>query len=145
VEKEVLEFKSALESVIKKENYVEFGLARFPSGSCEVASLIYGCYLLQNYSEVKLVYGDRVHRTHEGQENKHVWLEIDGLQIDLTAGQFDDSETDVIVKYESKFLNTFKVNKKEKPSLAMLISLICDTPEYYKSIYEKVCNELRGT
>lgn len=74
----------------------------FPSGWCQDTSRVLG-KLLQNLGEdgFKLVFGKRVlvidAATGRGSEPTHVWLERDGVIIDITADQFSEEISDPVL------------------------------------------------
>jgi hypothetical protein len=74
----------------------------FPTGWCQDTSRVLG-KLLQNLGEVrfKLVFGKRElvidAATGRCSEPTHVWLERDGMIIDITADQFSEEISDPVV------------------------------------------------
>ncbi len=68
---------------------------RFPKSCCEVASYLLAYYLRDmGFSDVRVVCGTL---DFESEEQFHVWLEVDGWIIDITADQFPRFSDPVIV------------------------------------------------
>lgn len=62
-------------------------LTSFPTACCEYASLLLAWFLVEEQPniQVELVTGELV----TDRQSRHVWLSIDGLNVDITADQFD--------------------------------------------------------
>ena len=62
-------------------------LTSFPTACCEYASLLLAWFLVEEQPDiqVELVTGELV----SDRQSRHVWLSIDGLNVDITANQFD--------------------------------------------------------
>lgn len=75
---------------------------RFPNGWCQVTSRVMG-KLLHNLGEdgFKLVFGKRElvidAETGRGSEPTHVWLDRDGVIVDITADQFSEEISDPVL------------------------------------------------
>lgn len=59
----------------------------FPTACCEYASLLLTWFLVEEQPDiqVELVSGELM----SDRQSRHVWLSIDGLNVDITASQFD--------------------------------------------------------
>lgn len=69
---------------------------RFPKGCCGNVSHILGCFLIsQGYKNVRYVAGER---TVNDQYQIHAWLEWDGWIIDITADQFADGSSVLLME-----------------------------------------------
>ncbi|WP_421850739.1 hypothetical protein [Marinomonas sp.] len=102
--------RQKIEQVIDELPYVDVELQNFPSGSCEVASVILGLYVQSEHGiDVVQSVGKRP-ILNDYRENNHVWLTVnDSLIIDITADQFEDFQEQVFVGSESAFHSTFEV------------------------------------
>lgn len=102
--------RQKIEQVIDELPYVDVELQNFPSGSCEVSSVILGLYLQSEYGlDVVQSVGKRP-VSNDYRENNHVWLTVnDSLIIDITADQFEEFQEPVFVGSESVFHSTFEV------------------------------------
>lgn len=79
-------------------------LKRFPRECCNHACNLLGVFLAeQGFSNINRIYGGRPVKT-DGYGG-HVWLEVEGFIVDITAYQFDEVETPVIVTAESEWHN----------------------------------------
>ena len=74
-------------------------LSDFPNGGCRFSSILFGLVLRERDIVTTLVSGWQCPKCDEHDEcekgeckegKEHVWLEYDGLVIDLTCRQFDD-------------------------------------------------------
>jgi hypothetical protein len=98
-------FRRAIESCRAK---LPIGLKDFPFGSCLDASLLLGHYLEQ--SDVgKPIY---VSGTKDGRT--HMWLEMDGVIIDITADQFGDAPERVMVTRDTAWHVNSKRNREDQ-------------------------------
>jgi hypothetical protein len=79
-------------------------LERFPHGSCGDASILLGQYLYEN--------GQGVWTYVSGWENRasHAWIEKNGLRVDITADQFDEVRTPVIIASGGGWHDRFTVD-----------------------------------
>ena len=79
-------------------------LPNFPSGCCSWASLFIGHYLKSEFSlSPKRIISAR--HTNGGQ---HEWLMLNDVIIDITADQFDDAPSPVIVETSSEWHARFQ-------------------------------------
>ncbi len=130
--------RDAIEQVISTSAYLDCELRNFPSGSCEVASVIAGLYLQKTgISDVVQTVGNR------DSGNNHVWLTVNGRYIlDITADQFEDCEHGVIVAESTDFHETFEVYDTRPVDFSYLVRR---GSEGYGKFYSKVLAELQNT
>lgn len=133
-----LKVRSAIKQIISTSDYVDCELRNFPSGSCEVSSVIAGLYLQQTgISDVVQTVAERENG------NNHVWLTVNGTYIlDITADQFEDCECEVVVAEMTDFHKTFKVYDTRPVDFSYLIR---PGNEGYGEFYSKVVAELQNT
>lgn len=75
-------FRRAIEECDPRD--LPIALQHFPRGACDDASLLLAEYLFrQGLPRAQRISGNRGQQTH-------VWLELGGMTIDITADQFDD-------------------------------------------------------
>jgi hypothetical protein len=105
-------FRKAIEAVPPDARPV--GMQRFPHGSCGDASLLLGAYLKDNQIEgFEFVCGERgVHE--EGTWTSHAWLQHENCVIDITADQFSDSPSAIIVADPSPWHASFEAGAPEE-------------------------------
>lgn len=103
--------RTAIESVPKNRLPITF--SSFPRGSCGDVSLILGAYLVDNgFTEFVYVTGER--GEHDaGTWSSHTWLEADGLVADITADQFRDAPSKVVVAVPSLWHQSFTVVERK--------------------------------
>lgn len=130
--------RDAVEQVISTSEYVDCELRNFPSGSCEVSSVIVGLYLQHiGIFDVVQTVGNR------DNGNNHVWLTVEGRYIlDITADQFEDCEHEVIVAESTDFHETFEVYDTRPVDLSYLVR---PGSEAYGKFYSKVLAKLQNT
>ncbi|MEF1231151.1 hypothetical protein QTO02_27395, partial [Vibrio fortis] len=91
--------RELIENIVSESTYVDVELQNFPSGACEVSSVILGLYLKENF-DVNVIQsvGKRPSPDCEYSENNHVWLTVnESVVVDITADQFDDFSSKVFV------------------------------------------------
>jgi len=87
------------------------GLKDFPIGACLDASLLLGHYLAQ--SDIgKPIY---VSGTKDGRT--HMWLEMDGVIIDITADQFGDAPERIMVTRDTAWHSQFERQSRRSDGL----------------------------
>lgn len=82
-------------------------MSNFPGGCCDDASDLFGYYLLQNFSICSMQCNGRYEDENPENTTNHVWLLVDGINVDLTYGQFHLGST-VHVGNENSFLSKLK-------------------------------------
>lgn len=85
-------------------------LADFPCGSCGDASLLLGQFLRDSgFGDFDYVCGEKF---HDNRTQTHAWLQRDGLIIDITADQFDDVDSPILITndhaWHSQFVSEVK-------------------------------------
>jgi len=86
---------------IKPENF-EFGLlSEYPKNCCEFSSYLLAKYLIEkyNYKNTKMVTGENRYKTIQ----RHTWLIVNGLDVDITAYQFSSTNKTVITAFSSEW------------------------------------------
>lgn len=74
-------------------------LQNFPSGCCSWATIFIGHYLKYECGlSLK-----RIHSARRINGDQHEWLIVNGIIIDITADQFDDAPSPVIVETDSEW------------------------------------------
>jgi hypothetical protein len=82
-------------------------LPHFPEGCCNWATWMIGHFLkFEMCQSVKEINAERASRS--GTFN-HAWLSTDGIIINITSGQFEDSEERVIVSRNSGWHKTWSI------------------------------------
>lgn len=80
----------------------------FPRGCCKEASLVLAKHLhKKEFGIADIICGERNCETH-------IWLEIEGVIVDITADQFEDIDEAVIVVESSIFHDKFEKKGKSK-------------------------------
>ncbi|WP_425929299.1 hypothetical protein [Pseudomonas sp. NyZ201] len=73
-----------------------FGLfSRFPTACCELASLLLAWFLSEEHEgiTIEVVTGE----LKEDLRQRHIWLRLDGHNLDITADQFDAALPHVLI------------------------------------------------
>lgn len=105
-----LEFRGAIERSDSLREDPEF--RTFPKGSCKSTSLLFARFLRERWSvDWQLVSAQRG-RPSKGNWVSHAWLESGGIIFDLTADQFPDAPSPVIVSSESEWHRRFVWKRK---------------------------------
>lgn len=82
----------------------------FPRGRCGDASELLAKYLLEN--GIKAIYVSGVNG-----ERTHAWLEYCDYIIDITADQFKENDTKVLVTKDKRFNDEFKEQNRYYPDI----------------------------
>lgn len=84
------------------------GLSQFPRGACGDATLLMGAWLADHgIVGFEYICGERGSQ-EDGTWTSHAFLHRDGLIVDLTADQFEDAPSAVIVAEDSSWHRTFQ-------------------------------------
>jgi hypothetical protein len=74
----------------------------FPRMGCRISTIAMAISLAENQgADRKLIKG------RFGGEQGHAWLQFDGIDIDISANQFDDMKERVIVRRSSEYHSRF--------------------------------------
>lgn len=123
-------------------------LVQFPRGCCKIASLLLARYLTQSKGvlESSVFFACNGYRKRAKQNcskrtftvERHVWIELDGFILDITADQFRDQKRTVLVTNNRKWHSTFKGYKIYSYSSAMdfNVSFSTDFECFYGSIIQ---------
>ena len=85
----------------------------YPRGCCGDASLLMGALLEdQGFEGFRYVCGERG-SLDDNSWSSHGWLRKNDLIIDLTAGQFSDAPSEVVVARLSRWHQTFEIESEE--------------------------------
>ena len=107
------DFRAAIENCDKRLLSACFG--DFPAGSCGDASLLLAVYLIENgISGVFYVSGET---RADGERETHAWLECDELIIDITADQYPEITSPVIVTSDRLFYERFTIKDRDAGGL----------------------------
>ena len=82
-------------------------MSNFPNGCCDDASDLFGYYLLQNFDISSMQCNGRYEDENPENTTNHVWLQVDGIIVDLTYGQFHPGSA-VYVGNENNFYQSLK-------------------------------------
>ena len=107
-------FRDCIEAVDPK--LLPPSMMNFPRGSCGDSSLLIGAFLAdRGYSGFEYVSGDRG-TVVDNTWTSHAWLQRSSLVVDITADQFDDAPSPVIVSHNSVWHKTFDIDDKRSPA-----------------------------
>jgi len=108
LERDVNEFLKGVERVPKEEFQLEI-LSLFPVACCEYSSMLLARFLIEerNYNPFQILM--LVGQCKINHEQLHLWLKIDGVNVDITAGQFKDAPQQKILERDSKWHQRFKI------------------------------------
>jgi hypothetical protein len=106
-------FRRALENEVEHNSKLGIRgnpIDSFPRGACGEASRLLATYLRdQGFGTFKYCWGRR-------GEKSHAWLKRGDLIVDITADQFDDQESPIIVSTNSEWHSSF-TNLEESSAL----------------------------
>jgi hypothetical protein len=109
VEQVATRMRVALEAVPLSE--LPISMSSFPAGSCGDVCLLLGAYLADNgLREFEYVSGDRGSKA-DNTWTSHAWLASGDLIVDITADQFPDGPSKVIVVHGSEWHQQFEVDR----------------------------------
>ncbi len=99
--------RSAIEMIPRDR--LPFTFKSFPRGACGDTALVLGTYLEEDCDirGFEYVCGDRGSKLNEDWSS-HAWLERDGLFVDITADQFADAPSSIIVEMSSPWHTSFQ-------------------------------------
>lgn len=83
----------------------------FPLGTCDYTSSLLGQYLFNHHGLIGIRAVKGCTDTDTDYGRGHVWLELDGLIIDITADQFDDFSQKVYIDKDRSFHSQFEGQK----------------------------------
>lgn len=98
-------------------------LSLFPDSCCEYASLFLAKFLVKNWKNISITVVTGEDKKNIG--SRHVWLIIDGINVDITANQFDSSLPPILIYQGNGWHKKFKIVKKSKFN-----------PEFYNDYHE---------
>lgn len=107
----VLGFRRIMECLNPSDfDGTSLSVSKFPSACCDDSSQILAAYLSDNgFSGATLIRGE--YGGNKGELKSHVWLDLGGVKIDITADQFNTSgyeNPSVIMERKNVFLDTFE-------------------------------------
>ncbi|MCR9777538.1 hypothetical protein NB609_16100 [Vibrio parahaemolyticus] len=134
--------RELLQQVIDEADFVDVELQGFPSGSCEISSVMLGLILQDIGHQVVLKVAKRPIPNDTNTYN-HVWLYVDNrFTVDITADQFEDCNDMVVVSEQSDFHETFEIYRTDKVSKSVLKGGVS---QGYMQEFEKVVGLLKHT
>lgn len=72
-------------------------LSKFPVSCCEYSSMLLARFLIEekkyNIADILMIKGQYV----ADSDQLHLWLKINGIVVDITAGQFEVAKTQVVI------------------------------------------------
>jgi hypothetical protein len=140
------EFREAMETIARVPcgvpDVVRHNFKAFPKDMCERTSNLLGRYLRENGIE-SAEYVCRGRRKKSGPGNeRHAWLEVCGLVIDITADQFPDQREPVIVTADHSWHSTFchPEERRDAGDLSGYLKTVRD--EQYCRVYPEVVKRI---
>ncbi|MCZ3030126.1 UNVERIFIED_CONTAM: hypothetical protein KWE62_18060 [Acinetobacter baumannii] len=117
IEKDVLEFLHGFFQIDKGSFQFEL-LSLFPIACCEYSSMMLARFLVEkkgyNIADVLMIKGQSIADVYQ----LHLWLKVNGVIVDITAGQFNEAEKSIIIdKHGSWHNENFYVLDTFKPSI----------------------------
>lgn len=96
IKHDVLEFLHRFSKIEKDDFYVEL-LSLFPKACCEYSSMLLARFLIEekgyDFTDVLMIKGQSIVDVGE----LHLWLNVSGVIVDITAGQFEMAENPIII------------------------------------------------
>lgn len=135
-------FRSAIEMVPESSRPVSF--ESFPNGSCGDSSLLLGAHFVDlEIAGFEYISGERGCQS-EGTWTSHSWLERNGCVIDITADQFSDAPSPVIVADPSPWHYQFERNGAKPSDFRMWTGIGVDFLKPMCSAIKKILEEQSG-
>ena len=98
IEKDVQDFLKAF-SKINEANFHFKILSLFPKYCCEFTSMLLARFLIEEkgykITDVLMIKG----QCRKNPSQLHLWLDVLGIKVDLTSGQFEDAPKIIIAEY----------------------------------------------
>lgn len=96
IKSDVTDFLHAFSQVEKDDFHFEI-LSRFPDSCCEFSSMLLARFLVEEKG-----YAIRDILMYKGQfilnkDQFHLWLNVKGIVVDITVGQFKEAPTQIII------------------------------------------------
>ena len=106
-------FRRAIETHVNSSSHAEAVFSGFPNGCCEESSILLAAYM----SDKGFRGARKMSIGNTGTEiSAHIWLDYEGLYIDITADQFNNfgfNNPSVIISSQDVFLNSLNGIKGE--------------------------------
>jgi hypothetical protein len=137
----VTEFRSALQGLTRAGHWFGVSIGNdFPHAACDDSSLLLAAYLTdQGFPGALRIHGCSGGR--DGELATHVWLDLEGMLIDITGSQFEDyAQPEILIAREDAFLSSFDIEPDPR------IADFRDTeylPKYdFHKAYEAICGRV---
>ncbi len=117
------------------------GMRRFPKGACGSSAILLGAYFTNCKIEGFVYVQGRRGSRQDSTSASHAWLARKGLVIDITADQFPDAPSPVIVADPSPWHQTFRVQELADPGNYRVLWNrfgVDDLYRLYKRLYTKL-------
>jgi len=96
IKKDVLEFLYGFSKIDKDDFHLEV-LSLFPKACCEYSSMLLARFLIEekgyNITDILMIKGQSIVEV----DQLHLWLNVSGVIVDITAGQFKAAENPIII------------------------------------------------
>jgi len=116
-------------------------LPHFPRGCCGWATIFIGNFLQEEYGLLAQHVGAD-HRQIDG--NSHEWLMVNGISIDITADQYPDAPSGIIVESDSQWHKGWPVSEvKDVKSIAECDKIVSHRDQLPSEIYGVIKSRVR--
>lgn len=96
IKSDVTDFLHAFSQIEKDDFHFEL-LSLFPVQCCEFASMLLARFLIEekryNFIDILMYKG----QFRLNKDQFHLWLNVKGIVVDITAGQFEEAPTQIII------------------------------------------------
>jgi len=132
------DFRAAIESIPFEER--PYSMQSFPNCSCGDTSRLFGAFLVDcAIPGFQFISGERGSKAGNTWAS-HAWLQHNDLVVDLTADQFSDAPSGVIVSAPSPWHEQFQTETGTDPDFRQSSDY---GAELLYSIYEKVLRSIQ--
>ena len=131
-------FRDAIEN-IKYDLPVRDRMSGFPHGCCDDATDLFATYLYKEFRLKSIRVDGAFYNSFKGYEERHTWLEIEEIIIDLTADQFKEYTQIYIGPYD-KFHRKYDLVKI--PNYRGISDLSDNCHSRMEEIYERIVDEI---
>jgi hypothetical protein len=136
-----IRMRKTIESI--PHDKLPLGISKFPFGACGDASILMGKYMTDNgLTGFDYVCGERGNIIDHSWTS-HAWLCRDRLVVDITADQFPDAPTAIIVSESSKWHEKFQINHRSPSNLRLCNGYgIGDLYDFYNYLKPQLFKDL---
>lgn len=133
-------FREAIEAV--PTHHRPIGLQSFPRGACGDASLLLGAWLAdEGVGGIRYICGERGLRA-DNTWTSHAWLQREACVVDITADQFADAPSPIVVADPSPWHHGFEAARPKESDFRLWSGYGADL---LRPMYARIRERLTGS